>query len=337
MTVWLDRAGSHGEQEDFALEKGIAVIGWWELSDLNRCKTKENLLELLKQTFPDAKSNTIYNWCGQIWAFLGRWKKGDLVVLPLKTRSAIAIGRVESDYLYEPNNPEGARHTRRLKWIKTDIPRTAFDKDLLYSFGAAMTVCQIKRNNAEERILAVLEGKPPLPPPPPTEAEGEDPEPAFDLDEYARDQIRSFITQKFKGHDLERLVNEILKAQGYRTQSVPPGADRGVDIIAGRGPLGFDAPRLVIQVKSSDSPIDVTVLRGLQGILKNFRADQGLLVSWGGFTSAVDKEARQIFFEIRLWDSDDLITALLENYDNLSEDLQAELPLKRIWTLVQEE
>ena len=58
------------------------------------------------------------------------------------------------------------------------------------------------------------------------------------------------------------------------------------------------------------------------------------MVSWGGFKGTVDKEARQIFFEIRLWDSDDLLSALFNNYEKLSEDIQAELPLKRIWTLV---
>ena len=36
------------------------------------------------------------------------------------------------------------------------IPRSRFDQDLLFSFGAAMTVCQIKRNNAEERIFITL-------------------------------------------------------------------------------------------------------------------------------------------------------------------------------------
>jgi len=47
--------------------------------------------------------------------------------------------------------------------------------------------------------------------------------------------------------------------------------------------------------------------------------------------------AGRLFFEIRLWDSGDLVDVLLENYERLPEDLKAELPLKRIWTLVPEE
>jgi len=71
--------------------------------------------------------------------------------------------------------------------------------------------------------------------------------------------------------------------------------------------------------------------------MKTFSADQGLLVSWGGFNRAVLEEARRSFFTVRLWDSGDLIKAILKNYDNLPDALKAELPLKTIWGLVQEE
>ena len=71
--------------------------------------------------------------------------------------------------------------------------------------------------------------------------------------------------------------------------------------------------------------------------MQNFKADQGLLVSWGGFNKAVEKEARLSFFSVRLWGADDLIEAVMKNYDHLPEELQNELPLKRIWALVIEE
>ncbi len=38
---------------------------------------------------------------------------------------------------------------------------------------------------------------------------------------------------------------------------------------------------------------------------------------------------------IRLWDADDLVRAVLANYERLPDAMQADLPLKRIWTLVQ--
>ena len=326
MAVWLVRAGKYGEREQLALEQKVSVIGWSELPDLSGVNTKEELEALFKQKYPDATQSSISSYVGQVWAFRDRIKSGDLVVLPVKSRPVIAIGRITDDYQYRTDLPEDARHTRPTKWIRTDIPRSSFDQDLLYSIGAAMTVCQITRNDAEKRITVMLEGE--IKPPPP---------PTLDIEQYAQDQLKDFISRKFRGHDLARLVNELLRAQGYKTHLSPPGSDGGADILAGGGPMGFDPPRLCAQVKSQDSPVDVGVLRDLQGTLKNFSAEQGLLVSLGGFKSTVLSEARRIYFEIRLWDTNDLMQNLLENYERLHEDIRAELPLKRIWALVPEE
>jgi restriction system protein len=117
----------------------------------------------------------------------------------------------------------------------------------------------------------------------------------------------------------------------------PPGADGGADIVAGQGSMGFDRPRLCVQVKSGHLPESVNILRELQGVMKNLGAEQGLLVSWGGFKDSVYKEARSLFFEIRLWDADQLLDALSANYERLSKEIQAELPLKRVWTFVPED
>jgi predicted Mrr-cat superfamily restriction endonuclease len=40
---------------------------------------------------------------------------------------------------------------------------------------------------------------------------------------------------------------------------------------------------------------------------------------------------------VRLWNSYDLMQALLENYDQLSADIRTKLPLKRVWTLIDDE
>lgn len=340
MALWLVRAGKLGEREELALAKGMAVIGWGELPDLSTITSREDLDTLCHATYSDAKPATLANWVGQIWAFRERIQPGDMVVLPLKRQAAIAIGKVKGSYEYHPELPEDARHTRPVKWIAEELPRSSFDQDLLYSFGAFMTVCQIQRNNAEERVQAVVEGRPPKARQV-TTTEADEPvgvgEPPQDLEEYTRDQIRSHIGQKFRGHELARLVTALLNAQGYKTQMAPPGPDGGVDILAGQGPMGFDPPRLCVQVKSGDQPVDVKVLRELRGTMQNFGAQQGLLVSWGGFKQSVLTDARQQFFDIRLWDAGNLVNIVTEYYDRLPEGLKAELPLKRIWALVAEE
>jgi restriction system protein len=71
--------------------------------------------------------------------------------------------------------------------------------------------------------------------------------------------------------------------------------------------------------------------------MQTFKADQGLLVSWSGFNSVVQREARLSFFAVRLWNANHLVDAVLANYDKFPEELQSQLPLKRIWALVLEE
>lgn len=336
MTLWLVRAGKHGEREELALENKIAVIGWDELPDLRPIQQRPELTTLMEAAYPDASLKTRMNWESQVWPFLRVMAEGDMVALPLKSRSAIALGRVAGPYQYR-SDLAGVHHTRPVKWL-VEKQRSQFDQDLLYSLGAFMTVCRIKRNRAEERVAAMLGGK--SAPRPQVEEQDDtrsDLEAAPDLEQFAQDQIRDFISRRFKGHKLTELVAAILRVQGYQVRVSPEGPDGGIDIIAGRGPLGFERPRLAVQVKSSDSPVDVKVLRELQGVMKNFGADQGLFVSWGGYRGSVTKEAARLFFEIRLWDSGDLVRELQAHYDQLLDAIQAELPLKRVWTLVQSE
>lgn len=153
-TSWKD-----GESEAIALDENLVTIGWNNLPDLTLIESREQLAELYETHFPDASKGRVSNQVGQLWAFRSRIEKGDLVVLPLKTQSAIAIGKIASDYIYSKSLGDGVKHIRKVDWIRTDIPRTAFEQDLLHSFGAFMTVCQIKRNNAKERIQSMLSGK----------------------------------------------------------------------------------------------------------------------------------------------------------------------------------
>lgn len=331
MSLWLVRAGRHGEQEQGALDNGVVTIGWNELPNLSNLKNKNELTKLYVQIHPKAKKNQIANEVGQVWRFAREMQVGDLVALPLKTQSSVAIGKVEGPYEYK-ELADNIKHIRRVKWIKT-IRRSAFDQDILYSLGAFMTVCRIKRHDAEDRVLRLLQA---AEPPEADETSKVISEETVDIEESTRDQVTKYIGTKFKGHGMARLVEAILHAQGYVTRRSPPGPDGGVDILAAAGPLGFNKPWLCVQVKSSSSQVDVHVLRELQGVMSRVRAEQGLLVAWGGFNGACIKEASDAFFAIRLWDQGALLEEIFKYYERFDDALRAELPLKKIWALVME-
>ena len=71
--------------------------------------------------------------------------------------------------------------------------------------------------------------------------------------------------------------------------------------------------------------------------MQTFKVEQGLLVCWGGFNRAVRQESRQGHFMVRLWERRDLVEAIYKEYERLPAEIQAELPLKRVWMLVAED
>lgn len=338
MSLWLVRAGRSGEYESKFLSEGRIYLTWEDLSqDLSKVSDKKELYKLLNKVYPNNKAARIRNWGSQIWPIAKEMKIGDWVILPSKKKAAIHIGEITGDYVNTPESENPYYHYRSINWFATDIPRSNFEQDILYSLGAFMTICRISRNDAENRIKEMAKNDWKLSQTNTVKIEGTNEDyqdqTSFDLEQLARDQIAKFIIRKFKGHGLARLIDAILQAQGYSTFVSPEGPDKGVDILAAPGPLGFGSPRLCVQVKSSDSPLDRPTLDQLIGAMQNFNAEQGLLVSWGGFKSSVDKEIPNQFFRVRLWDQNAIINELLQDYDSLDEDIKAEIPLKRMWSL----
>lgn len=345
MSLWLVRAGAYGEHEQKFLDDGRLYLTWDNLTEisLSNASNYDEIKSLLQQQYPEEKSRKIGNWSGQIWAFALAIKKGDWVAVPSKKSSTIAIGEVESDYFYDSEASPLYRHCRKIKWLNKAVPRSAFDQDLLYSLGAFLTVCEIKRNDAEVRVKEMaknnwkssLHRKIDATTSIPSDAETQ--ENAFDLEQLSRDSIARLIIQKFKGHGMARLVEAILQAQGFTTYRSPEGPDKGVDILASGGPFGFDHPRICVQVKSGDSPVERPEFQQLIGAMNDVKADQGLFVAWGDFKQTVYREVPAKFFTVRLWNQNDLIENLLINYDKLDQDIKAELPLKQIWTITASE
>jgi restriction system protein len=339
--LWMVRLGKYGEQESHALAEGELVTGWEEVN-LTDAGTREAVSEALRSAYPEVSSGTLQNWAAQLNQFRNAIAAGDLVVTPMKTTGQVAIGRIVGAY----SEAEGGHPARNVEWLRPDVPRDAIKQDLLYSLGATQTVCEISRNDALRRIEAVVAtGRDPGPNNLPATGAGKataapslEPEQSLvDLARVARDQIERHIASHFAGHAFTQLIAAILRAQGYQTQVSPAGADRGIDILAGQGALGFNSPRLVVQVKSGGVVTDQPTLQSLIGCIADTQADQGLLVSWSGFTSPVRQRANELYFRVRMWGREEIITALFSVYDQLPEEVRAELPLRRIWSLVPED
>ncbi|MCU1295637.1 MAG: hypothetical protein JWP08_4487 [Bryobacterales bacterium] len=155
--AWLVRAGRRGEQEQIALDTGQAAVGWPSVGDLSNCRSRDDVLEVLVESTPEASDRTLANHASQLWAFVAKMQIGDLVVLPLKRERVVAIGKITGGYRYAIANGPDARHSRPVTWVCTDLPRSAIRADLLSSLGAYTTVCEIRRNGAVRRLSTLAE------------------------------------------------------------------------------------------------------------------------------------------------------------------------------------
>jgi restriction system protein len=154
--------------------------------------------------------------------------------------------------------------------------------------------------------------------------------------EAIRDRVRTFLVENFGQHKLTHLVAAILRVEGYVCDVSPEGPDQGVDIIGGRGLFGLDPPTLIVEVKSEAGQIGAPVVRGLQGAMASHKADQGLLVAWGGLNKQARNEMRTDRLTIRVWDSEDVLDHLFSVYDQLPDEIRVRLPFKRTWVLDEE-
>ncbi len=333
MAVWVIRGGSYEEE---ALEDGKTSIDYDISKDLKDAQTRDDVRNLVHQVLPHVDNKRIGQITGQLWNFKSSIDNGDLIVMPRKGQPTIAIGEMAGDYVYLTDRPEHF-HMRRVTWINKEVARNSLDLDLKGSISSIVTVFRPKAEDAEERLRAIAKGLHlPIGHEVNGSGDGEEVGLSVNLEEEASNRIRDYIGVQFHSHDFTRLVAAVLQAQGYAVEVAPPGPDGGVDIVAGSGSMGFDPPRICVQVKSGIQTTGASVLRELKGTLNSFGADYGLLVSWGGFTGEAQREGRKSsYFNVRLWASEAFLKVLFENYDRLPASLKAELPLQQVWLLDQ--
>lgn len=345
-TAWVIRSGRYGERDEWALENSCSGGGWREVPDLTSTGSREEIQRIVDEVYAQESDGARTNAVSQLWALRGRIAVGDLLAMPMKTTREIAIGRVTSPYTYLAENEPAYRHVVGVEWIR-QVPRSALKQDLLYTLGSALTIFSPSRNSAAARLEHVLQtgedvGSHTLasspasaPAPRPSAPDGPDvvdePESQPDIDMIARDQISSRIAEEFSGHSFAHLVAELLRAEGFDTDEAPPGADGGIDITAGRGLLGLESPKLIVQVKTPQ--IGSEVVAQLNGLVHTHGADYGLLATWAGLSKPARDAVKHQRFRVKVWDSTDIVEAVLRNYEKLPESITERLPLRRVWML----
>jgi restriction system protein len=319
-TVWGIHAGGQGQAESIFLKEKFIAIGWDAIGDLQRWSDKEALKSAIRAEYPDTKAGAVPVYAGVLTRFAQEMQPGHLVVYPCKSSHEIWVGRIAGAYEYD-GSASLYRHRRKVEWLQ-HAPRLNFTQGALYEVGSAVTLFIVK--NYADEFIALAEGTALLPTP-------DDDTVALvtrDIEQQTRDFILRQLATQLKGHPFAHFVADILRALGYQTQVSPPGPDHGIDIIAHPDELGFQTPRVKVQVKSTSDGIGEPEVSQLYGKVDN--GEFGLFVTLGTFRTPAANFARSKS-NLRLLDGDQLVDLILAHYEDLDPRYKSHIPLRKAY------
>lgn len=322
-TLWGIHAGKTGDADQLFLTQNVVALGWSDVGDLSKLPPdREAFKARVRECRPDRKEGYFPVAGGQLFRFATEAKSGDYVLYPSKQDRSVHIGEITGQYKYDPKTMPDYPQRLPVKWLKA-VPRTHFSQGALYEIGSALSFFQV-RQFADE-FLAALTGQPTAQKPKQDDSVSLV---AEDIEETTRDYILKTLGQELKGHAFAEFVASLLATMGYRTRLSLEGPDGGVDIIAHKDELGFEPPLVKVQVKSSEGTIGEPIISQLNGKVE--RSEFGLVVTLGTFTTQAKNFARGKS-NLRLVDGDELITLILQHYEQFDSRYKALLPLKRVY------
>lgn len=323
--MWMVRAAAGGRLADEFKEQCVVAIGWDDVGDLSRYSDKSEVLEVVKKEWPDWSDGKVQSAASQLIRFRDQIKEGDRVITYDSSRRMYLVGTITGPYKHQPGVLSPFENTHAVKW-EGEVERDILTSSTRNRLGSTLTLFLVPDFAAEE-IEAALKGGLVAPREEPEESSEEA------LIEDVKDQSREYIKDKISRLDpyqFQDLVAGLLRAMDYKTRVSPPGADRGIDIIASPDGFGFEPPRIVVECKHRrGTSMGSQEIRSFLG--GRHKDDKGLYVSTGGFTKDARYEAERANIPVTLMDLDDLVKAVIEQYENMDTETRLLLPLVKVY------
>lgn len=324
--AWVVRAERGGRLYDAFKDNSIIAIGWSDIGSLANLKTREQIAGLVAEAWPQWKPQAVAMSAGQLHRFRSEMKIGDHVVTYDPSRRVYLVGQIAGDYRFDPSIDADDPNVRSVTW-QGEVSRDLLSVRSRNSLGAISTLFQLTSDVMED-LLRALKSHQPAPADVTTTVEIAEEDVFKNIQEKAVEFTKDRV-YALDWADLQELVAGLLRAMGYKTRVSPAGADRGKDIVASPDGFGFEAPRIVVEVKHRQGAIGSQAIRSFLG--GRHPQDKGLYVSTGGFSKDALYEAERASIPLSLMTIDDLVEAVIQNYDRLDIETQQLLPLKRIY------
>jgi restriction system protein len=263
---------------------------------------------------------------GQLHRFRNETAIRDFVVTYDPGRRVYLVGTIAGDYRWDqvidPEDP----NVRSVKW-KGEVSRDLLSVRSRNSLGAISTLFQLSPDVIADLQRAMSSRAP-------ADPVGQDVVEVAEEDVFKNIQEKALEFTKDRVHafgwaELQELVAGLLRAMGYKTRVSPAGPDLGKDIVASPDGFGFEAPRIVVEVKHRQGAMQAQDIRSFLG--GRHPHDKGLYASTGGFTKDAYYEAERASIPLSLMTIDDLVEAVVAHYEKKDIETQQLLPLKRIY------
>ncbi len=324
--AWMVRAERNGRLYELFKEQGLVAIGWHEIGSLETLRSRDAIAARVRAEWPDWKNQSIAMAAGQLHRFRNEIKTGDTVLTYDPRRRVYLVGEISGDYRRDETLDPEDPNVRPVRW-RDEVSRDLLSAASRNSLGAISALFQLTPEIIEdvERALRSHE---------PAAGNVADEVEAVEEDIFQNIQSKAleFAKDRVSGLDCRRC--KIWSPDCFVPSAIKPACRRPALIaakISSPHPtvFGFESPRIVVEVKHRKEAMGSQAIRSFLG--GRHAQDKGLYVSTGGFTKEAYYEADRATIPLELMTIDELVAALIANYDRLDIETKQLLPLKRIY------
>ena len=257
------------------------------------------------------------------------------------SEKVLELQNVDEDISSMPHNPEKSNQTEiayRLAWARTYLKKYGFLENSSRGVWALTKLAKeqkhitpqdvVKKVRAVDKAQAQAKQKTKKVKNPPIELDDTDTPEA----QGWREELHHVLTKEMTPDAFERLTQRLLRESGFvQVEVTGRTGDGGID---GKGIArihGFMSFHVIFQCKKYQGSISAGQIRDFRGAMVG-RADKGLFITTGTFTSAAVKEAtRDGAPPIDLVDGDQLAEKLKEFQLGIKTQMIEKVTIERDW------
>jgi restriction system protein len=139
--MWMVRNDGGNYAEDFLNQK-IVAVGWKDAGSLKKLKTREEVIEQVKRTWPNLKPMQAVVAGSQLNKIANVMDINDRVMTYDPSKRLYHIGHIVGDYEFDPEAEDVLSNRHKVKWEHTN-ERDKLSVPTKNSLGSTLTVFEV--------------------------------------------------------------------------------------------------------------------------------------------------------------------------------------------------